>query len=335
MNEWWAGNGTERFWMEITTREDLGADLWAPQVDDAGREYWSYALVRYVREDDLILHWSKPGGEPAIVGWSRVAGQPVETTIEWQSRGASGRDKPSGGEEPAWLAPLTSFSFLEQPITQARMRELEAVVRRVRDKLAADYDSPLYFPFAISDRRPLRAAQGYLVKFPRDLLAAIPELQPLLALAEAPTNSSLAGKEIRPTSNRGVGRLADAAVREAIERHAVDTVMTEFIRRGYSVTDVGSIRSWDVEARRGDERVHIEVKGSATRREAIELTDNEVRHAEDYPNSALVVVDDISWSRTEDGCIVASGGTWREWSPWTPSRSDLLATRYRYVLPKT
>ncbi|WP_157490981.1 MULTISPECIES: protein NO VEIN domain-containing protein [Protofrankia] len=124
-------------------------------------------------------------------------------------------------------------------------------------------------------------------------------------------------------------------MREAIERRAVDTVITKFTSRGYSVTDVGSIRSWDVEAHRGDETVHIEVKGSATRREAVELTDNEVRHAEDYPDSVLVVVDDISWSRTEDGHIVASGGTWREWSPWTPSRSDLLATRYCYVLPKT
>jgi hypothetical protein len=33
MNAWWEGNHYESYWMEITDREDLGADLHAPQLD--------------------------------------------------------------------------------------------------------------------------------------------------------------------------------------------------------------------------------------------------------------------------------------------------------------
>ncbi len=321
--------------MEITNRTDIGTNLWAPQLDDGGREYWSYSLVRFVREGDLVLHWSKqeePGGESSIVGWSRVAGQPMESTIEWQSRGTYGRSRTSTGEEPAWLAPLTSYQPLDMPVTQTRMRALEPVVRQIRDNLQSKYVGGLYFPFAISDRRPLRAAQGYLVKFPRDLLTAIPELSLLLALTEAETDATSREQKHRD-ARLGVGRISDIEVRQAIERHAVEMVMAEFSQRGYKVADVGAIRSWDVEAEKNGERLHIEVKGSAISRGAIELTDNEVRHAEDYSNTALVVIDQISWKQTENGQVETSGGIWREWNPWTPSRFDLLPTRYRYILP--
>ena len=45
LNKWWRPYATERYRMEITDRGDLGADLHAPQRDEAGRDYWSYSLV--------------------------------------------------------------------------------------------------------------------------------------------------------------------------------------------------------------------------------------------------------------------------------------------------
>lgn len=40
INAWWDGDSTETFWMEITDRADLGANLHAPQSDGSGRDYW-------------------------------------------------------------------------------------------------------------------------------------------------------------------------------------------------------------------------------------------------------------------------------------------------------
>lgn len=45
LNRWWEDLPSELFWMEITDRADLGSDLFIPQVDDAGRPYWSYSLL--------------------------------------------------------------------------------------------------------------------------------------------------------------------------------------------------------------------------------------------------------------------------------------------------
>lgn len=40
LHERWAGAGSERFWLEITDRTDIGVNLTAPKQDDTGNEYW-------------------------------------------------------------------------------------------------------------------------------------------------------------------------------------------------------------------------------------------------------------------------------------------------------
>jgi hypothetical protein len=82
LNRWWEGLPSERYWMEITDREDLGSDLWAPKFDDGGRAYWGYNLVTEVRYGDVVLHWHKTlQGAPAMVGWSLVSGPPEHSEI--------------------------------------------------------------------------------------------------------------------------------------------------------------------------------------------------------------------------------------------------------------
>jgi hypothetical protein len=111
--EWWRGDVGQRFWLEITNRDDVGRNLIAPQHDDAGRDYWSYGLVSAVRPGDVVLHWSKVG-QPRVVGYSHVSGIPFGSRIVWQSRGTYGRQHEPTDEEDAWEAPLSGFSTLVQ-----------------------------------------------------------------------------------------------------------------------------------------------------------------------------------------------------------------------------
>ena len=284
INDWWTGDDRERFWLEITNRTDLGTNLWAPQVDDSGREYWSYSLVKHVRPGDFVLHWSKQAG-PAIVAYSHVTGSSQTSQIIWQSRGTYGRQRAPSGEEPGWLAPLSGVQMLRSPVTQGRLREFEDRIRQVRDHMARSIKGPLYFPYALSDRRPIRAAQGYLTKFPYDLLSIIPELSALRDLARAePGESPQQPAQLRIRRGRTLrgGRQSDVELRRAIERHAVETVLALYRSEGYSVEDVGDRESWDVTACWGGQETHIEVKGSAGSREGVDLTEGEVRNAEDH-----------------------------------------------------
>ncbi|GHE91037.1 hypothetical protein GCM10018785_67120 [Streptomyces longispororuber] len=332
VNRWWRQHPNERFWLEITNREDIGTNLLAPQVNDRGEEYWSYALVREVRPGDLVLHWDKNHG-PGVVGYSHVRGEAFASTIIWQSRGTYGRQRSTSGPESAWEAPLGGYRRLRHPVTQARLREIEPTIRTLRDHLAAAVEGPLYFPFALSATRPLRAAQGYLTKLPRALVEELPELLELRQTAtsepheEAPDLSPSPSTKLARSS--GYGRQHDAKRRQAVERYAMDLVLDYYRSLGYEAEDVGDHSPWDITVRKDGSETHVEVKGSTTTREAIDLTEGEVRHAEGI-STCLIVIDQIKLN----GDLRCHGGRWRTWTAWTPRREELVATAYRYPLPE-
>ncbi|MFF7827108.1 DUF3883 domain-containing protein [Streptomyces rochei] len=333
INKWWRHDPSERYWMEITNRGDIGTNLLAPQANDRGEEYWSYALVREVRPGDLVLHWDKNHG-PGVVGYSHACGEAFASTITWQSRGTYGRQRGASGPEPAWEAPLGGYRQLKRPVSQARLREIEAAIRALRDHLAEVAAGPLYFPFALSDARPLRAAQGYLTKLPRALVEALPELRELRQTAVSEPHEPEAGNLSpvslpKPRRAAGYGRQRDVQRRQAVERYAMDLVLSHYCSNGYEVEDVGAHAPWDITARKNGAEVHIEVKGSTITREVIDLTEGEVRHAEGAA-TCLVVIDQIELG--DD--LRCRGGRWRSWSDWSPGRSELVATAYRYPLPE-
>ncbi|MFD9984460.1 protein NO VEIN domain-containing protein [Streptomyces massasporeus] len=333
VNRWWRRDPSERYWLEITNRDDIGTNLLAPQVNDQGVEYWSYALVREVRPGDLVLHWDKNHG-PGVVGYSHVLGEPFASTITWQSRGTYGRQRRAAGPEAAWQAPLGGYRPLKQPVTQARLREIESRIRSLRDHLTGSVEGPVYFPFALSETRPLRAAQGYLTKLPRALVEELPELLELRQTAisqphepDGPDRPSTSRP--KPTGSTGYGRQQDVRRRRAVERHAMDLVLDHYRSLGYEAEDVGDRSPWDITVRRDGIETHIEVKGSTTSREAIDLTEGEVRHAEGV-STHLIVIDQINL----DDNLRCHGGRWRTWTDWTPRREELVATAYRYPLPE-
>lgn len=330
MNKWWIHDPSERYWLEITNREDIGTNLLAPQVNDRGEDYWSYALVTEVRPGDLVLHWDKNHG-PGIVGYSHVRGEAFASTITWQSRGTYGRQRSASGPELAWQAPLGGYRRLKRPVTQARLREIEPRIRSLRERLAGMVEGPLYFPFALSNTRPLRAAQGYLTKLPRALVEELPELlelrQTAISEPHEPEPLRLLPSLRESARSTGYGRQRDVRRRQAVERYAMDLVIDHYRSLGYAVEDVGDHSPWDITVRRGGAEAHIEVKGSTTAREAIDLTEGEVRHAEGTV-TCLIVIDQIEL----DSDLHCHGGRWRAWTDWTPRREELVATAYRYPL---
>lgn len=332
INEWWSGDPSERYWLEITNRDNLGENLIAPQQNDAGREEWSYALVNYVRPGDIVLHWTKLG-QRSIFGYSRVVTEPFQSSLEWQSRGSYGRTRPPSREEDAWEASLEGYTELRSPATQDVLRALEPRIRTVRDELVDEHGSPIYFPFAISDLRPLRASQAYLTKFPARLVELIPGLREVRQLAAAEPGEEVSRSARQRTKDRtgrrasGYGREHDAERRRAIERYAVECVMNHYKDAGYDVEDVGDRRPWDITATKGERELHLEVKGSTVERDAIDVTEGEVRHAEDL-ETTLIVIDRIEM----DSQLRCRGGRWRHWPKWSPDRELLAPTAYRHVL---
>jgi len=332
INEWWTADPGQRFWMEITDRDDLGADLFAPTTDGSGRPYWGYELITYVQAGDIVLHWHKTlAGEPGIVGWSQATGAYEDTDISWQAHGTVGRATGTLKPRPAWRMPLLNYTPLANPVLISAVRARDAQLRQVQADLATQYPGgTLYFPFGFSDKQDLRAQQTYFVKMPREVLKVL-ALDDLVDVPGPKTGA-------RPTKGKaaksgGSGYIADSAVRSAIEWRAVNLATEAYTELGYQVEYTGSAKPYDLVVTLGQEVRRVEVKGSSGAATHVELTYGEVDNSRDWQPTDLYVVDGIQWWREADGSVLTDGGEARWWTDWQAADSRLKAIRYRYTLP--
>ncbi len=221
INEWWSDQPEERYWVEITDRPELGENLLSPKLAQNDKETPSYTLVSYVRLGDVVFHyWKGQGKPPAIVGCSLVAASARDDTIDWQPHGTYGKGFSGSIKRDAWLVPLESYQHLSNPVSLERARELEPDLRAIRDSLEAQVGAT-YFPFAFSNKRPLRAAQGYLQKLPAAVVDLVPELREAVAFLElgiSPTSrEQLLGDEVDPSATYREGAVKQISV-NAYER---------------------------------------------------------------------------------------------------------------------
>jgi hypothetical protein len=167
---WWDSHPEERFWMEITNREDIGADLKCPQFDETGKPQPSYDLIRAIWPGDIVFHYSTKS--KAIVG-AAIAGGPIEQrSIIWISHRVIG--KPKNRERilrPGWWLPLYGFALANEPLKLAKIQdpEEESWVRGWIDQKRKSVSGPVAAPFQ-RYKHKLRAAQGYLSKMPADFV---------------------------------------------------------------------------------------------------------------------------------------------------------------------
>ncbi len=133
---------------------------------------------------------------------------------------------------------------------------------------------------------------------------------------------------------RSQGILADAAVRVALERHAVQMAYEHYKRAGACEIEALG-KPFDLRVIIDGGERHVEVKGSmGVGLESVQLTQGEVDHARTWQPTDLFVVDGIHAERAADGEIVTSGGRIRLWGEWAPESGALRPTHLRYTLPK-
>ena len=75
------------------------------------------------------------------------------------------------------------------------------------------------------------------------------------------------------------------------------------------------------------------MKGTTTDGAEVILTPNEVRHAQEYPATALFVLSNITVERTEGGTITATGGVESVYDPWCLDEGTLTPLGFRYEVP--
>jgi len=229
IHRWWANKPAEIFWLEVTRRPDVGANLKAPQTNEQGDQFWSYSLVQEVKDSDVVYHYD--GTAQAIIARSRATGTAWDGELTWVARGASARSaKMIPHVRPGWYYGLERFERLVNPVTLEALRKKEDAIRALRESLANEFGDPLYFPFEIGGRRPIRPMQGYLFKLPSAFLELMGLDLPDSAKPLAGVSDKL-GDEYRPAD--------ELAVLGERDPFSVDPALVERSVRGHAITQNG------------------------------------------------------------------------------------------------
>lgn len=155
---WWTASPAERFWIEITDRDEIGSDLSGYQRDAGHSCTQAYILARYIQTDDVALHYDLR--RHSIVGRSVVAEPCVETTGSWSVQ-------------------LRGCVEVSPPIDLARICRKSKAVRLRLDAITKRHRPPYYFPFVVQ-RGGLTIRQTYLAKIPAAVVALFPEFSELV-----------------------------------------------------------------------------------------------------------------------------------------------------------
>ena len=225
MAEWWDGDAEERYWVEITAREDIGADLHAPSANEKLASFWSYELLNKPLPGHTVYHYDSR--RQAIIGYSEIVGNPWEDRIVWAAQGMSARKR---GIVPhlrnGIRRGLGGFVPLATPLTKARLVQHRRELLAIRDAVASR-GKPPRFPFIPYGESDLRAIQGYLTKLPRAVLDLFPELRrgaagATLEFATAPLlgTSYRRANEVLAVGERDPFALDPALVERALRGHA-------------------------------------------------------------------------------------------------------------------
>jgi hypothetical protein len=228
IHRWWDGIASERYWLEVTDRQDLGVNLKAPVANEGGQDYWSYSLLHEVDAGDVVFHYDK--NVKGIIARSLATGKPWSDAITWAARGTYAR---AAGIQPHARAGLylglEQYSPLEAPITLEQLRAKSTEIRKRLRELEQAVSRPLYYPFELSEKRETRPLQGYLFKLPAFFVGLFPEL------SRPPVDSSPSTGDPRLV---GVGYRRPAEDQAVAERDpfAVDPSIVERGIRGHVAT---------------------------------------------------------------------------------------------------
>lgn len=210
--------------------------------------------------------------------------------------------------------------------TRARAYELATILAREYISGAIPGDGQLLADLA--DMLPLLAHL-----YGRNITAGLDGFQ-----QPNPVNAS--GQQPRRRPAAGQGLLMDQEVRKKIEVWAEDRAIEHFTRLGWTtIQRVGHIRPYDLECQNeAGEVLHVEVKGTQSGGEKVELTDGEVRHNRNtadcpadyhafYEVARIRVSPEGEITRTGDEevtCIL----------PWAiDEEHDLAPVKYTYTVP--
>ena len=330
MNRWWYRLEDQYYWFELTKRDysEMGKNLQAPKTNYSNKDYWSYSILKEMREDDYVLHYHK--NDKAIIGVSQVAKPWVTGAITW----APDRKKREQ-TKPSFKVELKNYKKIS-PITLDQIRKKREEVEMVVKGLVEKYNAA-YFPFVLpkSNKRRLSLNEGYGFIVTQEFVDLFPKINSSFdkgfqepKLIEGTEDKSLDNKKKKKTKKK-----ISSAKNEAIELYAVEKAVKYLIEQNYKIERMPRKSfPYDLKATKSNIELHVEVKGKSDTGEKVIVSRNEVKHSKNNPqNSVFILVHSIKANLTAKG-YRTSGGKLVVKNPWALSDEELNPYTYEYFV---
>jgi hypothetical protein len=232
-DRWWNNDIRERYWCEITNRDEIGKDLYCPQFNVAGKPFWSYSLINEIQPGDIVFHYYSP--RRAIIGASVATSTLKNGSIDWIPHwtGEARKAHKSVPTRPAWIRLLSGYTPLPEPLTLDEIQSSQELVRKTIADLEASGLAPMTF-LQMYPGKLMALQGGYVTKMPARLVDHFHKLDSAVRAlgsgkilledrnaAESLIASILDEIESKSDPLSGQGFLLDPAVRKAIEKEAV------------------------------------------------------------------------------------------------------------------
>jgi hypothetical protein len=138
--------------------------------------------------------------------------------------------------------------------------------------------------------------------------------------------------EIESTVAAAAGFISSSFARTAIEKLAMDRAMAYFEQDDWLVEDVSRTESFDLRCEKDSKILRVEVKGTQSKGETIQLTPNEVKNAREYRSQMVLFILHSVKIKGEGADVEATGGRFKVIRPWDIDRGVLKPISYFYEL---
>lgn len=174
INAWWEGRPGERYWLDVTGRDDPDKLLAAPRGEGRWAASWTHRLITHVRGGDVVFHYDAI--QQAIVAWSISHGRVGKKQLSWPLRAEPAGNETTSQRLPSWGILLRHCTKLSAAVPLAEIARIQWSLFPSLRELEDEVGDPLYYPFEIGNREATRPLAGYVFKLPAVFVQSFPEL---------------------------------------------------------------------------------------------------------------------------------------------------------------
>ena len=174
INTWWDKRPGERYWLDVTERDDRGNLLAAPRGEGRSADDWRHQLITHIESGDVVFHYDP--SQRGITACSVAKGGVRKRELDWPPPGRFERNGVTSHRLPSWGISLERSTELGANVPLDEIARIQSSLFPSLLALEEEVGDPLYYPFELGSPQATHPLSGYVFKLPEVFVKGFPEL---------------------------------------------------------------------------------------------------------------------------------------------------------------